>query len=48
MVLGSPASELAASHRVPLETLVQLSKNALWEPLSCPLCAAGVALEGIG
>jgi orotate phosphoribosyltransferase len=48
MALGSSVSELASSLRVPLKTLVQLSKNALWAPSSCPLCAAGVALGGIG
>jgi orotate phosphoribosyltransferase len=47
MVLGTPASELATSLGVPLETLAQRPKNALWDPSSCPLCAEGVALEGI-
>jgi orotate phosphoribosyltransferase len=45
MVLGPPASALAASEGVPLENLAYLP-NALWEPSACPLCAAGAPLEG--
>ena len=48
LVLGSPASELAARRGVPLEALTHLANNSLWEPSSCPLCTAGVTLEGIG
>jgi orotate phosphoribosyltransferase len=40
LTLGSPASAFAASKAVPLETLSHLSKNVLWEPSSCPLCAS--------
>lgn len=47
LVLGRPASELAASQNVPLETLAQLPMNRLWEPPSCPLCASGLKLEGV-
>jgi orotate phosphoribosyltransferase len=48
MVLGTRAAEFAASLGVPLETLSRLANSALWEPASCPLCASGVALEGVG
>jgi orotate phosphoribosyltransferase len=48
LVLGLPASALAASKGVPLETLSHLPKNDLWEPSSCPLCASGAPLEGPG
>jgi orotate phosphoribosyltransferase len=44
MTLGSVASEFAASKGVPLETLARIENNALWEPSSCPLCAAGTPL----
>ncbi|MEA2681063.1 MAG: orotate phosphoribosyltransferase [Candidatus Binataceae bacterium] len=47
LVLGLHASAFAASKRVPLETLLHLKKNDLWEPSSCPLCASGVPLEGV-
>ncbi|MGH7924949.1 MAG: phosphoribosyltransferase family protein [Candidatus Binatus sp.] len=45
LVLGRPAAALAAGKRVPLERLAHRSTNALWEPSSCPLCAAGTPLE---
>jgi orotate phosphoribosyltransferase len=45
LVLGSPASTLATSLHVPLEKLAHLP-SVLWEPLSCPLCASAVPLEG--
>ena len=48
VALGSAASTFAASKAVPLETLSHLSKNALWEPSSCPLCASGAPLEVSG
>jgi orotate phosphoribosyltransferase len=48
LTLGSPASSFAANQGVPLETLSHISKNALWAPSSCPMCASGVPLEGIG
>ncbi len=47
MVLGEPASEIAASKAVMVEKLAELPENRLWEPSSCPLCASGVRLEGI-
>ncbi|MGO9453111.1 MAG: phosphoribosyltransferase family protein [Candidatus Binataceae bacterium] len=46
MTLGNPASELAASEEVPLETLAHVASTALWQPSACPLCAAGEPLEG--
>jgi orotate phosphoribosyltransferase len=46
LVLGSPASRLAASKNVPLEALAHRATNALWDPASCPLCASGFPLEG--
>ncbi len=45
LTLGNPASELAKAAGVPLERLSRLPKNNLWEPASCPLCAAGELLE---
>jgi orotate phosphoribosyltransferase len=47
LALGEPASMLAETHAVPLETLSRLPTNALWAPTSCPLCARGVMLEGV-
>ena len=46
MVLGEPASSLAKKYEVPLEALSRLVQNSLWAPASCPLCLAGVQLEG--
>jgi orotate phosphoribosyltransferase len=46
LVLGSRASEFAASKGVALETLAHLPASALWEPSSCPLCASGSPVEG--
>jgi orotate phosphoribosyltransferase len=46
LVLGPPASAFAASEGVPLESLAHLS-NVLWEPSTCPLCAASAPLEGV-
>lgn len=48
LALGSRASDFAASKGAPLETLAHLPNNLLWEPSSCPLCASGVTLEGVG
>jgi orotate phosphoribosyltransferase len=45
MVLGKPASEVAAIQGVPLETLGKFDESRLWEPSSCPLCTSGVPLE---
>jgi orotate phosphoribosyltransferase len=45
MTLGSVASEFATSKGVPLNTLTRIEDNALWEPSSCPLCAAGAPLD---
>ena len=47
MVLGKPASEFAASQRVPLETLAKVHESRLWEPSVCPQCASGMRLEGM-
>ena len=41
IVLGSPASELAAQASIPLETIARLPGN-LWLQGECPLCASGV------
>jgi orotate phosphoribosyltransferase len=46
LVLGSPASDFAATEGVALERLANLP-NALWEPSACPLCASGLPLEGV-
>jgi orotate phosphoribosyltransferase len=43
-VYGEAASELAAAHAVPLETLASLPSQ-IWEPGACPLCAKGVPLH---
>jgi orotate phosphoribosyltransferase len=47
LVLGPSASAFAANAGVRLESLASLP-NVLWEPSACPLCAAGVPLEGVG
>ena len=44
LTLGTRASHLAAAWKVPLESLSSLEISNLWEPSSCPLCAAGKAL----
>lgn len=46
LVLGSPAVAFAGSLGLPLVRLSSLP-NTLWEPSSCPLCVAGVPLEGM-
>lgn len=43
LVLGEPASRLAAAERLSLETLGHVP-NDIWEPAACPLCRAGVPL----
>jgi orotate phosphoribosyltransferase len=45
LVLGPSASDFAASEGVSLENLWALSSH-LWEPSACPLCAAGLVLDG--
>jgi orotate phosphoribosyltransferase len=45
LVLGSAAADLAAAEGLALESVASLP-NTLWGPDDCPLCAAGVALEG--
>ena len=44
LTLGARAAHLAAASKVPLESLSSLEISNLWEPSSCPLCAAGKAL----
>ena len=44
-VLGSSFPTYISRQGVPLESLVQIQDNNLWEPANCPLCAANVALE---
>ena len=46
LALGPSAASFAATEEIPLERLASLP-NALWEPSACPLCAAGVPLEGV-
>jgi len=45
LTLGARASSLAAAEKVSLETLSTLELSNLWDPASCPLCAAGEPLE---
>ena len=45
LVLGSFSSRLAAENKLALESIASLP-NSLWTPSECPLCAAGVPLEG--
>ena len=44
LVLGTSAADFAKDRGIPLEHLAQLS-NPLWEPSSCPLCAACLPLD---
>jgi orotate phosphoribosyltransferase len=47
LVLGSAGSTtFVAGEGLPLESLAYLP-NTLWEPSTCPLCAAGLPLEGV-
>ena len=46
LVLGTPASDFAASEGITLEGLAYLP-NVLWEPSACPLCASATPLEGV-
>jgi orotate phosphoribosyltransferase len=46
LVLGQSGPGFASGEGVPLECLGHLP-NTLWGPSSCPLCAAGVPLEGV-
>lgn len=45
LILGEAAANLAATKRLPLESLAHLP-NTLWEPSACPLCASPVPLDG--
>jgi orotate phosphoribosyltransferase len=45
LTLGAPASELATSKGVALQTLSRLPGNNLWAPAACPLCASGTQLD---
>lgn len=45
LVLGGWTAAFAAGQRLGLEALATLP-NALWTPAACPLCAAGVPLDG--
>jgi orotate phosphoribosyltransferase len=47
VVLGSAASEFAASRSVALESIAALP-NRLWTPWECPLCVSGAMLENVG
>jgi orotate phosphoribosyltransferase len=44
IVLGSAASSLAGSKRIPLEAITSLPYN-LWTQSECPLCAIGAPLD---
>jgi orotate phosphoribosyltransferase len=44
LILGSKAKEYFSTCDVPVEALVQRD-FALWEPMACPLCKAGMSLE---
>jgi orotate phosphoribosyltransferase len=46
LVLGSPASDFAASNNVALVNLASLV-NKVWTPTECPLCAARLPLEEV-
>jgi orotate phosphoribosyltransferase len=46
LVLGDSAARYAAEKSVALETLAS-REHAQWEPLNCPLCAAGVPLADL-
>jgi orotate phosphoribosyltransferase len=43
--LGDAAARIAAKHRVPFAHLIALERS-LWPAQVCPLCAAGVPLQG--
>lgn len=45
LVLGGGAARLAAREGLALECLAERQAN-LWTPAECPLCAAGVPLDG--
>jgi len=45
IALGDAAATLAARHRVPFVHLIALERS-LWPAQACPLCAAGVPLQG--
>jgi orotate phosphoribosyltransferase len=45
LTLGSPAGALAEREGLALEALAT-HPNTLWAPDECPMCAAGVPLEG--
>ena len=47
LVLGEVAARLASEGGLALEALASL-EHRLFEPARCPLCRAGVALEGAG
>jgi orotate phosphoribosyltransferase len=44
LTLGTAVPEFAHEHDLLLASLAELP-NSLWEPASCPLCAAGVPLD---
>ena len=44
LTLGTAVPEFAREHDLLVASLAVLP-NSLWEPASCPLCAAGVALD---
>lgn len=46
LVLGSTGADFFAGQGVPVETAAR-DDYELWEPASCPLCAAGLPLEDL-
>jgi orotate phosphoribosyltransferase len=46
LVLGMPASALAAEQGIALETVAHID-NRLWAPEECPLCATDAELEDL-
>jgi orotate phosphoribosyltransferase len=46
LVLGTSASVFAANNGIALVSLGR-HENSLWEPSTCPLCAADAPLEGV-
>jgi orotate phosphoribosyltransferase len=45
VVLGEAAAQFAAAKNQPLEYVASL-ENPLWEPANCPLCLAGLPVDG--
>ena len=46
LVLGPSAESIAAEQGLALESLARIT-SSLWEPIACPLCAAGQSIGGV-